>query len=116
MAKTSSSDTGSRILTNGCQRGLPKYPKSTTYRRRRRVGDAPRPAAGNGRPRDARSADDGKNAPHIAALPSTVQMAVDRSGRECGSCSLCCCVLEIVELNRPAHTWCPHFRPSGKGG
>ena len=78
--------------------------------------DAPRPAAGNGRPREARSADDGKNAPHIAALPSSVQTAVDRGGRECGSCSLCCCVLEIVELNKPAHKWCRHFRPSGKGG
>ena len=37
------------------------------------------------------------------------------SGRECGSCSLCCRVLEIAELNKPAHTWCRHCRP-GKGG
>ena len=84
--------------------------------------EAPRPAAGGGKPREVHSADDGKNAPHVASLPVSVQTAVDliaertrHSGRECGSCSLCCRVLEITELAKPAHTWCRHCRP-GKGG
>jgi hypothetical protein len=38
-----------------------------------------------------------------------------RTGRECGSCSLCCYVLDIDELNKPTHAWCQHCRP-GKGG
>ena len=37
------------------------------------------------------------------------------NGCGCGSCSLCCRVLDIAELNKPAHTWCRHCRP-GKGG
>jgi len=35
--------------------------------------------------------------------------------RQCGSCSLCCKVLHIPELNKPVNQWCPHCRP-GKGG
>jgi len=35
--------------------------------------------------------------------------------RKCGSCSLCCYVLDIDELNKPANTWCQHCRP-GNGG
>jgi hypothetical protein len=38
------------------------------------------------------------------------------SGRACGSCSLCCKLLKIPELNnKPAGVWCPHCKP-GKGG
>ena len=29
-------------------------------------------------------------------------------GRSCGSCTLCCKVLGIVELAKPADKWCPH--------
>jgi hypothetical protein len=37
-------------------------------------------------------------------------------GRECGECSLCCKVFPIKEISKPKDTWCPHCRPSGKGG
>jgi len=38
-------------------------------------------------------------------------------GRKCGSCSLCCKLLNIEEedITKPAHTWCQHCRP-GHGG
>ena len=29
-------------------------------------------------------------------------------GRACGSCTLCCKVLSITELNKPRSVWCPH--------
>ena len=35
-------------------------------------------------------------------------------GRECGSCSLCCKVYTITELDKPAGKWCTHCKP-GKG-
>ena len=35
-------------------------------------------------------------------------------GRACGTCSLCCKVLSISELAKPAGQWCTHCRP-GKG-
>jgi hypothetical protein len=35
--------------------------------------------------------------------------------RECGSCSLCCKLPYVPELNKPIDTWCPHCRP-GHGG
>jgi hypothetical protein len=46
-------------------------------------------------------------------------MAIEKStafpGRECGSCSLCCKLIAIVELTKSAGKWCPHCAP-GKGG
>jgi hypothetical protein len=36
-------------------------------------------------------------------------------GRSCGSCSLCCKLLQIDELEKPAGTWCSHCA-SGRGG
>lgn len=30
------------------------------------------------------------------------------SGRECGECSMCCKLMEITELSKPAGTWCSH--------
>jgi hypothetical protein len=36
-------------------------------------------------------------------------------GRSCGRCSLCCRLLHVIELNKPAGRWCEHCRP-GKGG
>ena len=35
-------------------------------------------------------------------------------GRRCGSCTLCCKVLAITELQKPRGTWCPDCSP-GKG-
>lgn len=35
--------------------------------------------------------------------------------RKCGSCSLCCKVLHVVELHKPPGKWCLHCAP-GKGG
>jgi hypothetical protein len=35
--------------------------------------------------------------------------------RVCGSCSLCCKLPYVPELNKPIDTWCPHCRP-GHGG
>jgi hypothetical protein len=35
-------------------------------------------------------------------------------GRECGSCSMCCKVYNIPEINKPAGKWCTHCKP-GKG-
>jgi hypothetical protein len=35
-------------------------------------------------------------------------------GRTCGDCSLCCKLLAIDELNKPAGSWCPHCTP-GRG-
>jgi hypothetical protein len=32
------------------------------------------------------------------------------SKRECGSCSLCCKVLDVPALYKPAGQWCRHFR------
>lgn len=36
-------------------------------------------------------------------------------GRECGKCSMCCKLLHITELNKPANKWCGHCKP-GYGG
>lgn len=36
-------------------------------------------------------------------------------GRSCGKCSLCCKLLHVVELQKPANKWCKHCRP-GYGG
>src|SRR5262249_32408898 len=38
-----------------------------------------------------------------------------RSGRRCGSCSLCCRLLDVPEISKPKDDWCQHCRP-GKGG
>lgn len=35
-------------------------------------------------------------------------------GRECGSCSLCCKVYNIVEIEKAAGRWCGHCKP-GRG-
>ena len=33
--------------------------------------------------------------------------------RSCGSCGLCCKVLDIDELSKPANRWCSHFAKGG---
>ena len=35
-------------------------------------------------------------------------------GRACGTCSMCCKVVSIAELSKPAGQWCGHCRP-GRG-
>jgi hypothetical protein len=35
--------------------------------------------------------------------------------RTCGTCTLCCKLLAVAELAKPANTWCQHC-PTGKGG
>jgi hypothetical protein len=37
-------------------------------------------------------------------------------GKDCGACSLCCKVLEIADLTKPAGPWCPHCRKEGGCG
>jgi hypothetical protein len=36
------------------------------------------------------------------------------TSRQCGSCTLCCKVLTVAALAKPAGSWCPHCRP-GQG-
>jgi len=33
------------------------------------------------------------------------------TSKRCGDCTLCCKVMEIEQLAKPAHAWCPHCRP-----
>ncbi len=41
------------------------------------------------------------NAEHLEIVP----------GRECGSCSLCCKLIAVTELNKPEGVWCSHCAP-----
>jgi hypothetical protein len=34
-----------------------------------------------------------------------------RTGRVCGSCSLCCKLLDVPEVEKPENDWCAHCRP-----
>jgi hypothetical protein len=40
--------------------------------------------------------------PHIFTKPA--------EGRACGACTLCCKVIGIAALGKPASAWCPHCR------
>src|SRR5579864_223479 len=55
----------------------------------------------------------------LEALSSENQQDCDSPylvpGRTCGSCSLCCKLLRIEELEKPVGTWCNHCA-SGRGG
>jgi hypothetical protein len=33
------------------------------------------------------------------------------TGRQCGACSMCCRLLDVPEVGKPDHEWCPHCRP-----
>jgi hypothetical protein len=48
----------------------------------------------------------------IAALAGVEAKVVP--GRNCGSCSLCCKVLDVPELLKPPGEWCKHMMP-GRG-
>jgi hypothetical protein len=43
------------------------------------------------------------------------QSNLKTEARTCGDCSLCCKLLPIEDLSKPANQWCTHCRP-GKGG
>jgi hypothetical protein len=52
-------------------------------------------------------------------MSTSISIATDTSahvipGRECGSCTLCCKVFTIPEIDKPAGKWCGHCTP-GKG-
>ena len=38
-------------------------------------------------------------------------MLEETASRRCGDCTLCCKVMEIEALTKPADAWCPHCRP-----
>ena len=42
------------------------------------------------------------------------QLGEPRAARECGTCTLCCKLMAIVELAKPPNLWCPHCAP-GRG-
>ena len=48
-------------------------------------------------------------------MRNALEAAIKRTGRSCGTCSLCCKLPELEALNKPANTWCQHC-PTGKGG
>jgi hypothetical protein len=45
-----------------------------------------------------------------------VGTAAAKAGRSCGDCAMCCKLLRIDELQKPAYQWCVHARPGSKGG
>jgi hypothetical protein len=58
-------------------------------------------------------------APEINAVQASELARIDRmvvAGRSCGSCSLCCKVVSVAELAKPAGEWCVHCRPGNGCG
>ena len=47
-------------------------------------------------------------------IETMVKLWVDKSKRTCGTCSMCCKILNIEPLNKPAGIWCKDCNP-GKG-
>jgi hypothetical protein len=47
-----------------------------------------------------------------ANLPDAEPAVV--AGRSCGSCSLCCKVMPVQELSKPAGQWCVHAVPGSR--
>jgi hypothetical protein len=61
----------------------------------------------------------GYRAPEISSAQAAELARIDRmvvSGRSCGSCSLCCKVVSVAELAKPAGEWCAHCRPGNGCG
>ncbi|MFK4499668.1 hypothetical protein ABIF86_003959 [Bradyrhizobium japonicum] len=50
----------------------------------------------------------------MTAAVSSLSEARTVSGKECGSCTLCCKVYNVVELGKAAGKWCSHCKP-GRG-
>jgi hypothetical protein len=42
------------------------------------------------------------------------QQPATPAGRTCGTCTLCCKILSVPEIDKPEGRWCPHVR-QGKG-
>ena len=49
----------------------------------------------------------------MSAAPQPAEGAAPT--RSCGSCSLCCKVMAITALDKPAGAWCGHCRPGREG-
>jgi hypothetical protein len=43
-----------------------------------------------------------------------IDYARQKTGRSCGSCSMCCYMMGVEELDKPKYRWCQHCKP-GKG-
>src|SRR5262249_255642 len=52
---------------------------------------------------------------HMQSDAEMFDRVMAANGRSCGSCSLCCRLLDVPEIGKPKHGWCQHCRP-GKGG
>jgi hypothetical protein len=50
--------------------------------------------------------------------PSAAALAEQRvvPGRACGSCTLCCKLIAVIELQKPPGEWCRHCRPGSGCG
>ncbi len=42
---------------------------------------------------------------------SAERNSADATSRGCGDCGLCCKLLAVDEIGKPAHQWCAHFEP-----
>src|SRR5258708_34908707 len=43
-----------------------------------------------------------------------INYARQKTGRSCGSCSMCCYVMGVEDIDKPKSQWCRHCKP-GKG-
>lgn len=49
-------------------------------------------------------------------MTSVITTETAAAGKACGACGMCCKVLHISELEKPAGVWCGHFRKGGGCG
>jgi Fe-S-cluster containining protein len=47
----------------------------------------------------------------VEEISSRINAAAAAAGRQCGECTMCCKVMPIKELSKPAHQWCQHAKP-----
>lgn len=47
---------------------------------------------------------------------STLPQTETSIARECGDCGLCCKLLAVDDIGKPAHQWCAHFAPGARCG
>jgi hypothetical protein len=47
----------------------------------------------------------------VEEISSRINATAAAAGRQCGDCTMCCKVMPIEELSKPAHQWCQHARP-----
>jgi hypothetical protein len=52
-----------------------------------------------------------QDAQKVEEISSRINAAAAAAGRQCGDCTMCCKVLPIEELSKPAHQWCQHAKP-----